>query len=147
MKVIKIYLAGCILCALQSYISMYEYKGELSSTCLKCTYIGDVLLGTLFFNSFFFLAYLLLLLLYSFFSTKKLKDKYKIILYIGIYTASCFTVNYEIFISRISSWSTFTTLEEIIGVIRKSYVPILITLILFYLITKIILMHKRISSG
>lgn len=141
MKVIKIYIAGCILCALQSYISMYEYKEELSSTCLKCTYIGDVLLGTLFFYSFFLLAYLLLLLLCSFFSTKKLNDKYKIILYIGIYTASCFTVNYEIFISRVSSWSTFTTFEEIIGVMRESYVPILITLILFYFITTIKIKH------
>ena len=127
-KTIRIVVIGIIayvLCAIQAYISMYEYEGNLSST-----------LTSSFFSVLFFL------LVYSLFLFIRFLN-HKAIIPTAIYAVACFMVNHEIFVSKETSWSTFTTSEELIGTLQKSCIAILITTIIFYLIVKKLPMKKQ----
>jgi len=143
-KIIFIHIIGYVLCVLQAYISMYEYKENLSSVCPRCSYIEDILTSSLFFYLFFLLAYFLFFFFVRFLlNAKKIKKNYNIISFTVIYIITCFTVNHEIFISRVTSWSTFTTMEELIGTVQESYIAILITTIIFYYSNKFLLNYEK----
>lgn len=136
MKTGCIHLAGYGLCALQAYIGMYGYKESVSSADAGYTYLGDVWAGTLFFYSFFLLASLLWLFFLSFFTSKKLAARGKALLFTGMYAVSCVMVDYEIFVTRVSSWSTFTTSEELTAVMQHAYLFLFITGAAFYLLAR-----------
>lgn len=85
-----LYSIGYALCALQAYISMYEYKEGISSTCIRCSYINDVFMVTLFFYLFFLFIYFLFFISIYFLSKKKIKDIYKVIPITVIFAATCF---------------------------------------------------------
>jgi len=185
-KIMFIHFIGCALCALQAYVSMYEYKSG--------SYSKDVLVGSIFFYLFFTFAYflffffthllskaenikkiykiILITVIYAttffleadiffylfFFSiylfcifvlskTEKPKNIYRIIPIMIIYVATCFTVDNSIFIDRVTSWSTFTAMEELAGVINKSFIAIVITAIIFYyLISRLLIMIAKLKG-
>jgi len=88
-KIILIHFIGCVLCALQAYISMYEYKDSISSACIRCSYNKDVLIGSIFFYLFFVFAYLLFFFFTHLLSkAENIKKIYKIILITVIYVAT-----------------------------------------------------------
>lgn len=120
MKYLKLIILGSVLCAIQAFFSMYEFRNEPSSACWKCSFKVEVLGYSLF----MWIGMMVLFLIISF-STKKLIKP----LYLLIYTITCLSVNYSIFSSRVSSWSTFTFTDEIIGVLHYSFLPLIISLL------------------
>jgi len=125
-----------VLCVTQAYISMYEYKDSISSACLNCSYLEDVLTGSLFAVLFFIIVYSLFLLVRFLLKAKKQKTNHKAIMPVALYAVACFMVDHEIFVSRETSWSTFATLSELAGTLQKSYITIFITTLVFYLIIR-----------
>ena len=84
-----IHFIGYILCALQAYISMYEYNDSISSACIRCSYSKDVLIGSIFFYLFFVFAYFLFFFFTHLLSkAENVKKIYKIILITVIYAAT-----------------------------------------------------------
>lgn len=146
-KVIFVHIIGYVLCVFQAYVSMSEYKEHLSSTGLNSSYGGDVLAGSLFFYFLSLLIYSLFRLVRFLLKAKKLKTNHKAILFTAIYVVACFMVNHEIFVSRVTSWSTFTTFEELTGTLQKSYLLILITSVIFYYMVRFTLADKKTDSA
>jgi len=132
-KIMFIHFIGCALCALQAYISMYEYKDSISSACIRCSYNKDILTIIVFFYLFFVFAYFLFFFFTHLLSkAENIKKIYKIIPIMIIYVATCFTVDNIIFTDRVTSWSTFTANEELASVISRSFSQIFVTAFIFY---------------
>lgn len=116
MKSILIILSSYILCGLQSYITLKKYKEQPSSTCMNCNYLEEI-------AGYSLVVFSILLVLI-------LNDRYKKIkknLIITLFIICCLSVNFSIFISRVTSWSTFTTSDELLGTLELSFLPLTIT--------------------
>jgi hypothetical protein len=137
-KRVFIHIIGCALCVLQAYISMYEYM-DVTSTVLNRSYIENIIFCTLFFYVFSLFLFSLFLFVLFLLKAKKIITICKTILIPLIYVAGCYVVNYEIFNSRITSWSTFSEMETIKGTVSESYIAILITTFIFYFMNKFLL--------
>ena len=128
MKSISIVLASYILCVLQSYISLKEFKDQPSSTCMNCNYLEEII-G----YSLVVISILLILIL---------NDRYKktkIFLIIMLFIICCLSVNFSIFKSRVTSWSTFTTKDELLSTLELSFFPLTIISMFFtFLLLKVI---------
>jgi uncharacterized membrane protein len=133
-KIISIHLIGCILCASQAYISMYEFNDQISSICIRCSYTKDVLYASFSFYFFFLFTYLLFFLFVRLLSREK--KLHKVIPIMLIYVITCFVTNYDIFYTRVSSWSTFTTVDELLWTVYKSFIEVTITAVIFYLLIR-----------
>ncbi|MDH6252784.1 hypothetical protein M2347_002511 [Chryseobacterium sp. H1D6B] len=122
MKYIILTIAGFILCVLQCYISFLELKSGISSTCMDCSYLGEIIRYSLF-------AVLLFIYLMV---TKKMKVQLRLILFTILYLLISFSTNYSIYFSRLTSWSTFRQSEELIGTLMKSYLPLLVSAVIIW---------------
>lgn len=122
MKSILIVLVSYILCSFQSYISLFKYKDQPSSTCMNCTYLDEILgYSSVVFS----------ILLVGILNEKYKKTKASLI--IILFIASCLSVNFSMFTSRVTSWSTFTTTEELLSTLELSFFPLIIASSLFLL--------------
>ena len=128
MKSISIVLASYILCVLQSYISLKEYINQPSSTCMNCNYLEEIM-G----YSLVVISIVLILVLND--RYKKTKN----FLIIMLFIICCLSVNFSIFTSRVTSWSTFTTKDELLSTLELSFFPLTIISMFFtFLLLKVI---------
>jgi hypothetical protein len=115
-----------VLACFTTYFSMYEYSNDVSSSCFYCTYKRDILL----FSTYVSIIFLLLGLL-----KKGVIKKWNIsIFYPIIFTILVFFNNYNIFVDRVSSWSSYTAIEEFLSVTSSSYLYISISTILLIIL-------------
>ncbi len=129
-KIIMFFFVVYTLFFLTTYFSMKNYSNEVSASCLDCSYLRDVLFFSLFSS---------IILTFLFFLFKKLiKRKLFIsIVVVIIFSISVLVNNYNIFVDRVSAWSSFSFESEIMGVVSSSYLyTIISTILLFFLINK-----------
>ena len=108
---------------------MNEYSNDISSSCFDCTYKRDFFL----FSTYVSIIFLLLELL-----RRNLKKKWNIaILYPIIFLIVVFFNNYNIFIDRVSSWSSYNTMEELLSVVSNSYLYLSFSTILLIILLKL----------
>ncbi|GEM_PF-5346887 len=105
-KIIIFCVVFYILGSLQSYISLYSLKDNLSSSCMECSFLDEVL----YTNSLNFIGMLFVLLTIKFF---KISKKALVIIIIIFFTILSIMVNSNIFDTREASWSTFLYYEII----------------------------------
>jgi hypothetical protein len=118
-----------VLACFTTYFSMNEYSNDISSSCFDCTYKRDVFL----FSTYVSIIFLLLELL-----RRNLKKKWNIaILYPIIFLIVVFFNNYNIFIDRVSSWSSYNTMEELLSVVSNSYLYLSFSTILLIILLKL----------
>jgi phosphatidylglycerophosphate synthase len=103
---------------LTTYFSMYEYSKESSSSCFDCSYQRDVFIFSLFSSIALMIIFILL--------KRFLKKEMVIFFFIVIYLVIIFFNNYNIFIDRVSSWSSFSLKGELIGVFSNSYLYLIV---------------------
>lgn len=96
------YILGC----LQSYISLYSLKDNLSSFCMECSFLDEVL----YTNSLNFIGMLFILLILKF---VKVSEKALTLIVILSFSILSIIVNSNIFYAREASWSTFLYSEII----------------------------------
>jgi hypothetical protein len=100
------------------YWAMGKFSEKMSSGCLDCTFIEDVFLMSLMTTVFL----TILFLLFSFIKNRYLKFTIQILFLISIW----FFWNYNVFVDRESSWSTYTFSEELYYTISISVFPVLV---------------------
>ena len=137
-KIIVLCAIAYILCVMQAYISMYEYKNIQIPTFASYSYLGDIAVFSLVTIICPMLVPLYFPLFYLLF--KKVKIKYKSnflpVLLSVMFVVSCFSVNNDIFSVRVSEWSTYTTSEEFNNTLLHSYITIPIATVIFYWLSK-----------
>ena len=116
------------MCVLQSYISLKEYINQPSSTCMNCNYLEEIM-GC----SLVVISIVLILVLND--RYKKTKN----FLIIMLFIICCLSVNFSIFTSRVTSWRTFTTKDELLSTLELSFFPLTIISMFFtFLLLKVI---------
>lgn len=118
-----------ILASFATYFSMHVYSTDISSSCFECSYKKDVFLSSIHISVIF----LLLILLKNI-----LKKKWSIsIFFTIIFAILVFFNNYNIFVDRVSSWSSYTFTEELLSVLSNSYLYLGISTILVFVLLKL----------
>ncbi len=125
-KKIMFFIVVYVLFFLTTYFSMKDYSNDVSASCLDCSYLRDVLIFS------FFSSTILTLLFFLF--KKLIKRKLFIsIVVVIIFLIAVLVNNYNIFVDRVSAWSSFSFEGEIMGVISSSYLYTIISAILLWL--------------
>lgn len=131
MKSYKIIIFSFIiymLAVVTTYFSMYEYSKDMSSSCFECSYKRDVFLSSVCVS----VVFLLLVLL-----KKARKKNWYIPLWFSlIFVLLVFFNNYSIFVDRVSSWSTFTFIEELISTLSDSCLCLGISTMIVFVLLK-----------
>ena len=129
-----------VLCILQSHAGMYEYVGNMSANCMECFYIEE--LAPLCLVQFI----LLLPVCYFVFSRAKTVSLISLILLAIGYMAICVLINHEMFVLRVSSWSTFTTSAELFYIFTDTSWAILLSAIALVWLVMKINKHSKINA-
>lgn len=136
MNIKKTFLLGIIIniiSILFIYISMYKYEQDISANCTDCSYLQDILLNSI--------SVLIFPVIYI--SCRFIKIQNIVLLIISLYaTLNVFLGQIGIFNSRVAAWSTYTTLDVIVGVFLAQYLGLILVLLIFVLIVKYILDFK-----
>jgi uncharacterized membrane protein len=111
---------------------MYKYSRSPSAYDMQSSLIADIF-G---YGGFLILLAIIVFAPVFYFLLRKLKNNYKLIILTIVYMLICFEVNLGIFESRESAWSTYTNIEEIAYTFSDSYLVILITAVIFFLLNK-----------
>ena len=126
-KILLFTFLSFILSFFTTFFSMKEYSSAVSSSCLECSYFRDVFL----YSSFILIIIPILL----FFLRKIFKKKlFFLLLFSFVFLLLVFFNNLSIFIDRVSSWSTFSSEEEIFATLSVSYLSLISSAILFFFI-------------
>lgn len=108
---------------------MQEYSNEISSSCFNCSYSRDIILSS---------AYISLIFIILIFLKKTLKKNWNISIYFSvIYLILVFFNNYNIFLDRVSAWSTYTLLDEFLNVSSSSFLYLNISAVLVFITLKL----------
>lgn len=141
MDIKKTFLLGIainIISILAIYTSMYKYVKDISANCTDCSYLQDILLNSI--------SILIFPIIYI--SCRFIKSKNIVLLIISLYaTLNVFLGQIGIFNSRVASWSTYTTLDVIVGVFLAQYLGLILVLLIFVLTVKYILDFKMYNRG
>lgn len=128
-KIITSSLIIYILACFSTYFSMQEYSNQISSSCLNCSYNKDVIL----FSTYISLIFIILILL-----KKAWKKNWNISIYFtAIFLIGVFFNNYQIFLDRVSAWSTYTLSEELLSVLASSFIYLTISATLVFITLKL----------
>ena len=120
-------LVFLILSFATSYLSMLDFSHEISASSLESSYLKDVTISTVFYS----LIYVVLL-----FFLLKFESKIVLAITILVFIFFTFLINLNVFIDRVSSWSSFSFEDEVISVVFKSYVYVIISVVLLYITIK-----------
>lgn len=127
MKFLQIIIFTCIVFVLffvTTYFSMLQFSQDMSSSCFNCSYIRDVII--------FSIIGCILILILSLFLKRILKKQLFIVITIVLaFSLLLFLNNYNIFVDRVSSWSSYSTIDEIYSTLHISYIYIIISSLLF----------------
>ena len=115
-----------ILTIIQAYISMGEYAKELSSGCIDCSF-NEVLIKHAIVLIFFPIIIMQLVSTYIF------KKQYFISILIAVLLIFVWLkiINTDIFETRVSSWSSFSNEDIDSFVLKRSFQPISICIIIY----------------
>lgn len=111
-----------------TYFSMYEYSKERSSSCFDCSYQGDIFISSLFSSIILMMIFLLL--------KRLIKKEIVVFFFIVAYLIIISFNNYNIFVDRVSSWTSFSLKGELIGVFSNSYLYLIVSSSIVLVITK-----------
>ncbi|MDN3694524.1 hypothetical protein QWZ06_20770 [Chryseobacterium tructae] len=128
-KNIMLFAIVYTLLFLTTFFSMKEYSSDVSASCVDCSYLRDVLIFS-FFSS--------IIIMILFFFVKKVVKRKQLISIVVIITflISVLINNYNIFVDRVSAWSSFSFEGELMGVISSSYLYTIISVILLWFFIK-----------
>lgn len=108
---------------------MQQYSNQISSSCLNCSYNKDVFL----FSTYISLIFIILILL-----KKTWKKNWNISIYFtAIFLIGVFFNNYQIFLDRVSAWSTYTLSDELLSVLASSLIYLTISAALVFITLKL----------
>lgn len=130
-KIILI-IAIYILTFFSTYFSMIEYSNAISSSCMDCIYIQDVALFSLIVLPFFYILPFL-------FEKMNVKKNIRLIILTIVFIFIVLNNNWSVFIDRVSSWSTYTKIDEITATIQSSYTIVMISALMCFFFCKRIL--------
>ncbi|TRX32194.1 hypothetical protein FNW52_17315 [Flavobacterium sp. ZT3R18] len=127
-----------ILTIIQAYLSMGQYANELSSGCIKCSF-NEILIKQVIF------LILIPVALIHFFLKKLIKKDYVTIIVIIIYLIIVWlkVINTDIFETRVSSWSSFSSEDVDSFVFKQSFIPILICITVYIVFILILNKHTK----
>ncbi|TWP27578.1 hypothetical protein ETU08_11270 [Apibacter muscae] len=108
---------------------MYAYSSEISSSCLKCSYERDILLSS-FYVSFLFIPLIIF--------HKKINKWYHRLVIVIVFILLVLLNNYKIFADRVSSWSSYSFLDELLSIWSISYPYLTIGSLLVFFFNEII---------
>jgi len=119
------------------YFSAQSSSLQPSSSCLDCSYIEDIL----FFSIITTLVIPLIILIQK---RAKLKQVLLSIIIAAIFFIIVFLGTLNVFQDRVSSWSSFSTSEELLSVLFESYPYLFLgTVIIFLLSRKALNLGKK----
>ena len=104
------------------YFSMYQYSGNISSSCVRCSYTEDVFTYSL-------VSTLILIPIFIFFRNY-------IFNMIIVFTIIIIFNNYIVFSDRVSGWSTYSLIEELSSILYDSFPYLIIDTILIFNLIK-----------
>ena len=116
-----------------TYLSMRTFADQPAASCLSCSYLKDT-----FFLSLFSLLVIPFVLL--FLTKAKITHTLFSLIVSVIFILIAFVINFNLFIDRVSSWSSYNTKDEVLATAYQSY-PFLLTgsiivFIIFYTVYK-----------
>lgn len=118
-----------------NYLVMYKFHLNSSSSCFQCSYIKEILITNV--QSLLIIPFVYLI--------QRFFSNYKTILYLILLSINIFFLNLSVFNSRVSSWSSYSFMDELIAVFYRSISGILISILIFYLFQKLLeKKHKKI---
>lgn len=118
----QLFLNGTIIfffSVLQFYWSMGEFSNSMSSACLSCSFLEEVIPMSLITAIFLTIQHSIIIAFIKKIIIKIVFQSFSLI-------AIWFFWDYNIFVSRESSWSSYSFNEEIYYVINYSLLPIII---------------------
>ncbi len=127
LKIIMFFVIVYVLSVFTAYFSMIDYEDTVSSSCLECSLVRDVFLLSVFSS---------IVLAFLFFVFKKVLKKrmFISIVIVLLFITFSFLNNYYIFIDRVSAWSSFSLKGEILGVISDSYLYLIISAVILFVV-------------
>jgi len=110
-----------------TYLSMQTFADQPAASCLSCSYLKDT-----FFLSLFSLLVIPPVLL--FLTKAKITHTPFSLIVSLIFLFIAFIINWNLFYDRVSSWSSYSTKDEVIATIAQSYPFILTGSVLVFII-------------
>jgi len=128
-KIIIFSIVFSLLIFVTTYLSMQIFADQPAASCLTCSYLKDTSFLSLF--SLFVIPFVLI------FKTKaKISHTLFSLIVSVIFILIAFIINLSLFNDRVSSWSSYSTKDEVIATIAQSYLFIItgsvIVFIIFY---------------
>lgn len=118
-----------ILIFATTYLSMQIFMYQPASSCLDCSYLKD----TLVFSSFSLLVIPCVLLILD---KAKISKVLLSLIISAVFLLMVFINNFNLFKDRVSSWSSYSTKDELVATIAQSYPYMLtgciVTIFIFY---------------
>ena len=119
------------------FLSMKDYNGGMSSSCLECSLGEDIFVFLLV-----KMGVLVVLLTFLFRVVKRSVYLYGLILIFLLSTL--YYINYRLFVDRVAAWSTYSFEETWITIFWDSYRYFPILMIIYVLLTnKLIKEHRK----
>ena len=119
------YILGCI----QSYVGLFSLKDKMSSVCMECSFLEEILYNNLI--TLFFL------IIFSFiFKFIKITKYVLTTLYVLIFSIFSILANKDIFNAREASWSTYLDSEIMAYGVSSLFPTILISWIIIILLIR-----------
>lgn len=112
-----------------TYFSMRIFMDQQASSCLDCSYLKDTLFFSLF--SLLVIPFVLLIL-----EKAKIGKALFLLIISAVFLLMAFINNFILFKDRVSSWSSYSTKDEIMATLAQSYLFMLtgciVVLLIFY---------------
>ncbi|TCO31126.1 hypothetical protein EV200_101574 [Pedobacter psychrotolerans] len=112
-----------------TYFSMRIFMYQPASSCLDCSYLKDTFFFSLF--SLLIIPFVLLIL-----DKAKISKTLFLLIISVVFLLIAFINNFNLFKDRVSSWSSYSTKDEIVATIAQSYLYMvtgcIVTLLIFY---------------
>lgn len=120
---------------LEIYWSVGKFSTRISSGCLNCSFFQDAFFMSLITGIFLTIVFLMV----SFIKNITLKSIIKVIFLILVW----YFWNYNVFVDRESSWSTFRFKEELYYTFSTSVLPVSVLSIITVLILNFIIKSNK----
>lgn len=127
LKILMFFVIVYLLSVFPAYFSMIDYEDTVSASCLECSLLRDVFVLPVFSS---------IVLTFLFFVLRKMLKKRMLtsVVIALLFIAFSFLNNYYIFVDRVSAWSSFSLKGEILGVISDSYLYLIISAAILFVV-------------
>jgi len=128
-KIMLFSLLFFILIFASTYLAMQSFADQPSSSCLDCAYLKDIFFFS--FLSLFIMPFLLFIM-----DKRKINKLSFSIGIAALFVIMAFAIDLNVFKDRVSSWSSYSTKDEVIATLFQSYLYTLsgsgLVFIIFY---------------